>query len=84
MKIQNSRDFSYAKLKPRNPQTTTTTWRVVTSLLLFGIIKHLLAGYSGNTRLIIPSTPFISLGFSLRNSVGLGELSTCYYPHTSQ
>ena len=37
MDIKNSRDFSYAKQKSRNPQTTQQTWRA-DSLSVHGII----------------------------------------------
>lgn len=57
IEIRNSRDFSYAPLKSQNEQTTTTNMaNKFVSLMPFGIIKHLLTEYSGNSKLIISET----------------------------
>ena len=69
MKIQNSQDFSHAKLKSRNPQTTRRNMTimfcvclVLQSLMLFAIIKHLFTGYLGNSKFIVPrDTNYCSL-----------------------
>ena len=60
MGIQNSLDFSYANVKSRNLQMTTTK-SADSCLMQFGIIKHLLTGYLSNRKGII------ALGFVLGN-----------------
>lgn len=61
MDIQNSLDFSSVKLKPLKPTDNNNKHGELVlclsielqSLRLFGIIKHLMIGYSGDSKFIV-------------------------------
>ena len=75
MGIQNSLDFSYANVKSRNLQMTTTK-SADSCLMQFGIIKHLLTGYLSNRKGII------ALSFVLGNTkLGIALILIKCLPH---
>ena len=76
-------EFSYAKLKSRNPRTTTInmTRNFVSYVVRYN--KTLIDWtYPGNNKFIVPSTPTFALGLAFVNSLCLRVQYTCYYPHT--
>ena len=76
-------EFSYAKLKSRNPRTTTINMTMSSVSYFVRYNKTLIDWiYPGNNKFIVPATPTFALGLAFVNSLCLGVQYTCYYPHT--
>ena len=76
-------EFSYAKLKSRNPRTTTINMTMSSVSYFVRYNKTLIDWiYPGNNKFIVPATPTFAPGLAFVNSLCLGVQYTCYYPHT--
>ena len=62
--------------------TSVMAYSTCFTLFFFSIIKHLLTGYSGNSRFIVPSVGTIVLGVASDNSSTSGTINRLFpsYP----